>query len=77
MAAVPQGSGVGNHRRVENKVDSSMKEALIEEIWKMIDYGEHHIRDYLPQHPHIIDYGRIKEEQILNVKHHFEMLFLK
>lgn len=54
-----------------------MKEALIEEIWKMIDYGEHHIRDYLPQHPHIIDYGRIKEEQILNVKHHFEMLFLK
>lgn len=39
---------VGNHRRVENKVDSSVKKALTEEIWKMIDYAEHHIRGFLP-----------------------------
>ena len=63
--------------RVENKVDSFVKEARREEILKIINYKEHCIRGYLAQHPHFIDYGRIKGEWILNVKHHFEMLFLK
>jgi len=54
-----------------------MRETRLEEISKIIHYKQHCIRGYLAQHLHFIDYGKIKGEGILNVKHHFEMLFLK
>ena len=38
------------------------KEARREEILKISNYKEHCIRGYLAQHPHFIDYGRIKGE---------------
>lgn len=54
-----------------------MKEAWIEETLKITDSEERGIRRHPVQHPHLIDSGRVNREYTLNVKHHFEMLFLK
>lgn len=39
--------GAGSHGRVENKVDFSVKEAWVEEMWEITDYEERGIRGYL------------------------------
>lgn len=54
-----------------------MKEAWTGEILEITDDEEHGIGRHSAQHPHLIDSGRVNREYTLNVKHHFEMLFLK
>lgn len=47
---------------IENKADYFSEGAKIEEILEIMNDKEHRIRGYLAQHPHFIDYGRIKGE---------------